>query len=87
MIPPQPGAVDHGKRKGPHGWSGPLAGIFLILGVIFAYLLYRVISWARISAGSAAEVPVSAGEIILLGGGSLACFAITIILLRWRRRN
>ncbi len=87
MIPPEPGAFDHSKRQGPQGWSGPLAALFIILGLVFAFLLYRVYSFARASSGSSAEITLTPGDILLLGGGSLACFAIAATLIIWRRRR
>lgn len=75
------------KRSGPSRWSGPLAFVFLILGVVFALLLYQLLRWAHASQGSADAVTITSADILLLGGGAIACWVIAVFLLRWRRKQ
>lgn len=78
---------DRPPRRGPAYLTGPLAVVFLILGVVFAYLLLRLAGWARASHGSAYPVALTAADVVLLGGGAAGCWMLAGFLLWWRRRR
>ncbi len=88
MPPPGSAHADrHRKAHGPSRLSGPLAGVFIILGGVFGYLLYRLIRWGQASEGSAHAVTVSAADVLLLGAGAVGCWVIAGVLLRWGRSS
>lgn len=71
----------------PRPWVGTIAVVFILIGAVLAYLLYRLAAFARASEGSAAEITVNAADVLLLGGGALLCWVIAGFLFRWRRRE
>lgn len=73
------------SRRGPRGWAGPLALVFLLLGVGFTYLLFKLHQWAKASANSATPIEMTGADTLLLGGGSVACFLIAGLLIAWRK--
>lgn len=76
MIPPQRTfGPDHGERRGPHGWSGPLIVIFLLLAALFAYLMLAL------------DPGGGPGVKILLAVGTVVSLGVSGLLLRWRVRG
>lgn len=71
----------------PRPWAGPVAIILILTGGVFAFLLYRLSEVASASAGGSYEVPITAADVLLLGGGALSCWAAAAVLLIWRRRS
>jgi len=71
----------------PRPWVGTIAVVFILIGAVLAYLLYRLSAFARASQGSAVEVTVAGADMVLLGGGALLCWVIAAFLFRWRRRQ
>lgn len=71
----------------PRPWGGSIGFVLIVVGILFAWLLYRVHSLAQASQGSQYPVVVSGADYLLLGGGAIACWAAATVLLIWQRKQ
>jgi len=71
----------------PGAWVTALAVLLVVAGGVFAYLLYNLARLARASRGAELEIHVTGADVIVLGGGALACWAVAGALAVWRKRR
>lgn len=71
----------------PGRWTGPLAVIFLALGIAFLSFFYQALLIHWLPDGVAATIGVPVGSMFLLGVGAGVSLSVSIVLFRWRARN
>lgn len=81
------GCVRPSRLVTPRPWASGVAFVFLVVGGVLAYLLYRLNRLAKASQGSAHEVVLTGADMWLLGGGAAICWLVAAVLLWWQRRR